>query len=173
MIGQVDSTIAGLRRAVKATSDSDLARTLGSDKSTISGWRARGSVPQKFMKLLRSTGSIAASGPIDWSTLEGWPELQERSRAIGLLRFTFLRSEVAGSGDVDRAMGIFMGEEAFWLLMYRAAHDLSVKIQALGVEMKTAQALILQDDLRDPDATALRVAKHLAEDSADGAGLKL
>ena len=57
--------------------------------------------------------------------------------------------------------------------MVRAAHDLSLKMQALGVEMKTAQALILQDDLRDPDATSQRVAKHLAEDIADNPGLNL
>jgi hypothetical protein len=90
MNGQVDSTIADLRRAVNATNDSDLARTLGIDKGTISGWRARGSVPQKFVKLSRSNASGAAIGPIDWTTLEAWPELQERSRAIGLLRFTLL-----------------------------------------------------------------------------------
>lgn len=173
MIGQVDSTIADLRRAVNATNDSELARTLGVDKSTISGWRARGSVPQKFVKLLRSNGSSAASGPIDWSTLEAWPELQERSRAIGLLRFTLLRSELARSGDVDRAMNAFIDQKPFWLLMYRAAHDLGLKMQVLGVEMKTAQALILQDDLRDPERTALRVAKHLAEDIAENPGLKL
>jgi hypothetical protein len=70
-------------------------------------------------------------------------------------------------------MGVFMDQKPFWLLLYRAAHDLGVKMQALGVEMKTAQALILQDDLRDPDRTAQRVAKHLAEDIADNPGLKL
>ena len=158
---------------MNAASDSELARTLGIDKSTISGWRGRGSVPQKFVKLLRSNGSSAASGPIDWSTLEAWPELQERSRAIGLLRFTLLRSEMARSGNVDMAMGVFLDQKPFWLLMYRAAHDLGVKMQALGVEMKTAQALILQDDLRDPDATAMRVAKYLAQDIADNPTLNL
>lgn len=173
MLESVEATIQSLRVAVSAKSDAELARTLGIDQSTISSWRARGSVPQKFVKLLRSNGSSAASGPIDWATLEAWPELQERSRSIGLLRFTLLRSEVARSGDVDRAMGAFMDQKPFWLLMYRAAHDLGVKMQALGVEMKTAQALILQEDLRDPDATAHRTAKHLAEDIADNPGLKL
>lgn len=173
MVGLVDSTIADLRRAVNASNDSDLARTLGIDKSTISGWRARGNVPQKFVKLLRSNGSNAATGPIDWSTLEAWPELQERSRAIGLLRFTLLRSEVARSGEIDRAMNAFIDQKPFWLVMYRAAHDLGMKMQVLGVEMKTAQALILQDDLRDPEATTQRVAKNLAEDIADNPGLKL
>ena len=105
--------------------------------------------------------------------MKAWPELQERSRAIGLLRFTLLRSEVAMSGDVDRAMATFIDQKPFWLLMYRAAHDLGAKMQALGAEMKTAQALILQDDLRDPARTAQRVAKFLAEDMADNPNLKL
>lgn len=173
MLESAEATIQGLRRALSAKSDAELARTLGIDQSTISSWRARGSVPQKFVKLLRSSGTSAASGPIDWSTLEAWPELQERSRAIGVLRFILLRSDVAKSGDADRAMGIFIDQKPFWLLLWRAAHDLGVKMQALGVEMATAQALILQHDLRDPDATALRVAKHLAEDIADNPGLLL
>ena len=173
MNGQVDSTIADLRRAVNASNDSDLARTLGIDKSTISGWRSRGSVPQKFMKFLQSSSSTAASGPIDFATLKAWPELEARSRAIGLLRFTLLRSDVARSGDVDRVMALFMDEKPFLLVWYRAAHDLAVKMQALGVEVKTAQALILQDDLREPDRTAERVARHLAEDIADNPHLKL
>jgi hypothetical protein len=168
----VDATIQSLRGAVSAKSDAELARTLGIDQSTISSWRARGSVPQKFVKLVRSAGSSAASGAIDWSTLKAWPELQERSRSIGLLRFTLLRSELARSGDVDRAMGVFMDQKPFWLVMYRAAHDLGVKMHALELEMKTAQALILQDDLRDPDETARRVAKHLAEDIVDNPGME-
>ncbi len=57
--------------------------------------------------------------------------------------------------------------------MYRAAHDLGLKMHALELEIKTAQALILQDDLRDPDATPRRVAKHLAEDIADNPGMEL
>ncbi len=169
----VEATIEGLRGAVSAKSDAELARTLGIDQSTISSWRARGSVPQKFVKLLRPNGSSAASGPIDWTTLKTWPELQERSRAIGLLRFTLLNADLAKSGEIDRAMAAFIDQKPFWLLMYRAAHDLGVKMQALGVELKTAQALILQDDLRDPDRTAQRVEKWLAEDMADNHDLKL
>lgn len=173
MVESVETTIQGLRGALSAKSDAELARTLGIDQSTISSWRARGSVPKKFVNLLRSDGSSVAGGPIDLSTLEAWPELQERSRAIGLLRFTLLRSEVARSGDIDRAINAFLDQKSFWLLMFRAAHDLGLKMQALGVEMKTAQALILQDDLRDPERTAQRVAKNLAEDIADNPGLEL
>ena len=69
-------------------------------------------------------------------------------------------------------MSIFIDQKPFWFLMWRAAHDLGSKMHALGVELKTAQALILQDDLRDPEATAQRVAKHLAEDIADNPHLK-
>lgn len=173
MQGSVDATIQGLRGAVSAKSDAELARNLGIDQSTISAWRSRGSVPQKFVKLLRSNGSSAATGPIDFATLQAWPELEEHCRAIGLLRFILLRSELAKSGDIDQAMAVFLDQKPFWLVMYRAAHDVVVKMQALGMEMKTAQALILQDDLRDPERTAQRVAKHLAEDIAQNPGLKL
>jgi hypothetical protein len=59
-------------------------------------------------------------------------------------------------------MNAFIDQKPFWLLMYRAAHDLAAKMQALGMEMKTAQALILQDDPRDPERTAQRVASVLS-----------
>ena len=38
--------------------------------------------------------------------------------------------------------------------------------------MVTAQALLLQEDLRDPDATAPRVERQLQEDLADNPQLK-
>ena len=69
-------------------------------------------------------------------------------------------------------MKTFIDQNPFWLLMYRAAPDLGVEMQARDMEMKTAQALILQDDLRNPDATARCVAKHLAEDIAENPGIK-
>ena len=83
-----------------------------------------------------------------------------------------LRLDIARSGDVDRAINVFFDQKTFWLLMGRAAHDLGMKMQPVGVKMKTAQALILQDDLRNPTATWQRVVRHLAEVIADNPNLK-
>ena len=45
-------------------------------------------------------------------------------------------------------------------------------MKALNVELNTAAALILHKDLRDPKATAARVAAQLAEDLKDNPWLK-
>ena len=40
-------------------------------------------------------------------------------------------------------------------------------MEALRVDLKTAQALIMQEDLRDPEATTRRVERQLEEDIDD------
>jgi hypothetical protein len=167
MPNTVETTIAGLRTVVNAKSDAELARFLGVNQSTISSWRARGSVPQRFQRMLQDP----ENGVVDSREVGG--EVRESAQAIALLRFTLLRQELARSRDVDRAMVVFSDLKPFWLVMHRAVHDLLSKIEALSVELRTAQALILQDDLRDPEATAERVAAHLSEDLADNPGIVL
>ena len=45
-------------------------------------------------------------------------------------------------------------------------------MKALNVELSTAAALVLQEDLRDPKTAAARVAAQLAEDMMDNPWLK-
>lgn len=162
MHSSVDATIAGLRGAVSAGTDAELARMLGVDQSTISSWRSRGRVPERFVKML-DTGKKAGSSEAP----QVWGELQERAQTIALIRFTLIRSKVAQSGDVDRALGVFLDLKPFWLVLHRSIHELRIKMEALRVDLKTAQALVMQDDLRDPEATTQRVEQQLEEDIAD------
>ena len=163
MQGNVDVTIANLRTVVKAKSNADLARKLGVDQSTISSWRARGRVPDQFLEFLKDPASQKS---------QVWQELTECATAVALVRYTLLRHDVAKSRDIDRGMSVFLTLKPWWLVMHRAAHELRLKMDALGTDLKTAQALIMQDDLRDPDATARRVEQHLAEDLADSPHLE-
>ncbi len=64
-------------------------------------------------------------------------------------------------------MAIFLDLKPFWLVLNRAVHDLRLKMEALSVDLKTAQALVMQDDLRDPLSTSQRVNAQLAEDVTD------
>ena len=96
-----------------------------------------------------------------------WGELQERAQCLALIRFTLIRHNVAQSGDVDRALGVFLDLKPFWLELHRSIHELRIKMKTLRVDLKTAQALLMQEDLRDPEATALRVEQQLEEDIAD------
>lgn len=158
MQGNVDATIANLRAVVKAKSNADLARKLGVDQSTISSWQTRGRVPDQFLEFLKDPASQKS---------RIWQELTDCATAVALLRHTLLRHDVAKSRDIDRGLSTFQTLKPWWLIMHRAAHELRLRMDALGTDLKTAQALIMQDDLRDPDATVRRVEQHLAEDLED------
>jgi hypothetical protein len=69
-------------------------------------------------------------------------------------------------------MTVFMTLKPFWLIMYRAVHDLRLKMLALGAELKTARARVMQEDLRNPEATSARVAAQLDEDMKDNPDLR-
>lgn len=155
----VDATISGLRSAVNAKSEAELARLLGIDQSTISSWRSRGRVPQRFVKMLETIDKGAAAEPP-----QVWGELQDRATSVSLVRFTLLRQELARSRDIDSALSVFLDLKPFWLVLHRVVHELRMKMEALKVDLATAQALLMQEDLRDPEATAARVQRQLSED---------
>ena len=163
MLESVDSTIAGLRSVVGAHNDSDLATKLRLDKSTISGWRSRGRVPERFVQLLE---------PERVPEIDIWPELHDRGTALALARYVILRTEIVHSGDADKAIAAFLDVKPFWLVLNRAVLDLRSKVEALKIDLSAAAALLLQDDLRDPKATAARLTSHLTEDLDDNPWIK-
>ena len=167
MQSSVDATIAGLRGAVSAKTDAELARMLGVDQSTISAWRARGRVPERFVKMVDGAAKAPSS-----EAPQVWGELQERAQTIALVRFTLIRREVVFSGNVDKALGLFLDLKPYWLILNRAVHELRLKMEASRVDLKTAQALLMQEDLRDPVLTTGRVEQQLAEDIADNPWLE-
>ena len=73
---------------------------------------------------------------------------------------------------MNKALAEFLDIKPFWLVMNRAVHDIRAKMEALRLELSTAAALVLQEDLRDAEATADRVASQLAEDIADNPWLQ-
>jgi hypothetical protein len=154
----VDSVIQSLRAVVGAKNDAELARQLKIDQSTISSWRARGRVPARFATLLEAEPVL---------TKDTWPELYDRGTAVALARYVILRSSVTTAGDIETAFSSFADVKPFWLIMNRATLELRAKMKALNVELNTAAALILQEDLRDPKATEARVAAQLSEDLKD------
>lgn len=168
MEATVDSVIASLRQVVGVRTDADLARQLDLDKSALAAWRARGRVPPRYQRFLEEMqrGSISKD-------LSVWPDLHSAAHRIALVRITLIRYDVACSGNVDQAMSVFQSLHPFWLIMHRAAHDIRIKMTALGADIRTAQALVMQEDLRDHIATASRVSAALSEDLADNPTLPI
>jgi Bacteriophage CI repressor helix-turn-helix domain len=168
MNGSVEDTIAHLRTAVGATTDAELARRLDVDQSTISSWRARGRVPNRYVKeLLSPANERTADHPAIWG------EMENRAIGIALARYALLHRNLLTSSDVDRVMTAFLDPKPWWLVLNRAVHDLRGKMIGLDVDPSTAQALILNDDLRNPDETAKRVSAELREDLADNPDLRV
>ena len=167
MISDVEDIIAHLRTAVGAASDAELARQLKVDQSTISSWRARGRVPQRYVKdLLSPANERTADHPAIWT------EMENRALGIALARFTLLHRDSVTLPELNRAMSAFLDPKPWWLILNRAVHDVRGRMIGLDVDPSTAQALILNDDLREPEETAKRVAAELAEDLADNPNLR-
>ena len=165
MNATVETIIADLRHALSAPTDAALARKLRIDKSTISSWRSRGRVPEKFQSMIENGAVAAVEHP------DVWGELQERANAVALLRFTLLRADLARQGGSDRALPVFRDMRPFWLILNRVVVEMRSKLETLGVDLDTAQALLMHDDLRDPLATAGRVSSDLNQDLADNGWL--
>jgi hypothetical protein len=162
MSADVEETIARLRTDRGANTDAELARSLGIDQSLISSWRARGRVPKKFSSMVEDAGtSEKAEMP------QVWGEIESRAVAIALARYTLIRRDLFESVDIDASMAAFLDIRPLWLFMNRAGIEIRNRMRGLGIDPETAQALILQDDLRNPASTATRVMAELATDLAD------
>jgi len=63
MDDDIDAIISALRERLSAETDADLARKLRIDKSTISSWRSRRSVPNRFRKIASGESHQMMSAP--------------------------------------------------------------------------------------------------------------
>lgn len=149
--------IEALKAQLGTETDADLARRLGIDKSTISSWKARGSVPRRFRAILSGASpSFFATSPM------GWGEHEKNAFEIALFRFTRARAEVALEGDSKKCLEVFTGGGQFWVLMLEAQKHLLDR-QADGRHSPdTAQALVIHDLLAEGEAAIARDSRLLA-----------
>ena len=90
---------------------------------------------------------------------------------IALARYVILMGPQIEPSNIDNAMSLLLDMRNFWLIMYHAAEDVRSEVSVLRVEPETAQALVLQDDLRNPSATFARIKATLMEDIRDNTWL--
>jgi hypothetical protein len=102
---------------------------LGVDKSTISAWRSRRRIRERFVQLPE---------PERLPEIDIWPELHDRGTAPALARYVSPRPETVRGGDADRAIAAVLDGKPFWPVLNRAALDLRSMVQALKIDVSAA-----------------------------------
>lgn len=163
MAENVEATITALKERFSAENDADLARRLRISKSTISSWRARNSVPQRFLGLLDGEShQFVLAPPLKWGDHE------EAAFRVALFRFSRLMQKTMDLNDYRKALGLFASEASslFWLMMADAQKDLMHRQG--DHSLATALALLLHDDVTHHDATVQRDQKRIGDVLREG-----
>jgi len=150
-------TIERLKAKLAASTDAELARFLGVDKSTIASWKARGKVPQRYSCLLEDVpDEDKAEPPALWGNLEN------AAFKIALFRFCLTQSEFVNRGDPRTLAGsIEVWDTTFWLSVKRAKEDILAVLKHGLSSIETATTLLLTEDLSDRTAAIHRTCTFL------------
>jgi len=171
MSSNVDEVISGLRDLYSVQTDAELARSLKIDKSTVSSWRSRKSVPRRFQRLLDEDPSNLFRKEV---TPQVIGEFAPPAMPIAVLRFSLLLNAIeAETGSADEKFSLLTNKLSFHSVLLRSAIDVWERRSALNVSPETAAFLVLQDDLRDENATRERAKANLHEDARHNPGVDL
>jgi hypothetical protein len=142
----VDTTIEALKRKMDAPTDADLARKLLVDKRTVSAWRSRGSVPDRYKAVLEGDSHQAImTSPLKWGRYE------ECAFRLALFRFTRVKAKAAISNEFRTIFDAFAHPRGFWLLMTRSQRDIATVMEDRTDSVDTAMALVMHDDIAAGD----------------------
>lgn len=150
----VEETLEALRQHFQVATDAELARKLRIDKSTISSWKARNRVPDRYRGILQGdTKAAAGVSPLRWS--------EHESAAFDLALFRLARI-IAAHVDLDdyaESLSYFshLAATDLWLMQNDCQGDLA----AFGELPHTALALAIHGDLKEPDASLQRDVERL------------
>jgi len=144
--------LARLKERLAATSDAELARFLGVDKSTISSWKARGNVPQRYAYLLDETPSEDDARPPSV-----WGELESAAFRLALFRFCLTRADLVRNSE-SRHLAVSVGawHITFWIDVKRAKEDILAVLKDGLPNIESATTLLLTEDLSDRKAAISR-----------------
>lgn len=146
-----ESTIEALKLKLNATNDADLARKLAVDKRTVSAWRARGSVPDRYTAILDGASHQAVmTPPLKWGPYENC------AFRLALFRFARVKAAAAISNDFRIIFDTFAHPRGFWLLMSRCQKDIAAAMEDRTDSVDTAMALVMHDDIAAGDAAIER-----------------
>jgi len=144
-----------------AETDVDLARKLAIDKSTVSSWRSRDNLPDRYLRILHGEDKqTVATPPLKWGQYEDY------AFRLALFRYAKARGEAAQSADFKTVWTTFTHIGGFWKLMHESQKDLAQCLEEQTSVMDTAFAIVLHEDLEagasatDRDRATLDFLKH-------------
>ncbi|TDL88039.1 hypothetical protein [Meridianimarinicoccus aquatilis] len=141
-----DQIVDALKGHFNVDSDIELARALKIDKRTVSAWRSRKRVPQRFIGMLTGQSSHPhAVGPVYWHN-------QEKA-AFCLALFRYARaytSEFNEKGFNEALKVLDHANDDFWALMRRAQSDIG-KLEG-GNSTSAALSMLIHDDIENSAA---------------------
>lgn len=139
MPNSVEETLEALKKKMRAASDAELARKLRVDKSTISSWKARGKVPDRYIGILNGDShQFILTTPPKWSTIE--------AKAFGLALYLHsVIAETIADADYRPTLALFSQQGFFWMLMNNCLHELVNHMEETGQDAHTAFAVVLHE----------------------------
>jgi len=160
MSDKVIETIEALKTRMNASTDAELARKLRIDKSTVSSWKSRGNVPDRFIKILDGDShQVYCAPPSDWGDHEGY------AFSLALFRFSRWSKGIIKGGDFKSIMTVFDTSKSieFWLFLNQAQQDLVVVQEGGQHSIDKALSFVLYDEIDDPEAGEKRDQARIAE----------
>lgn len=157
----IEEIIDALKQRMKAGSDADLARKLAVDKRTVSAWRARGGVPERYLSIISGADhQTVNTPPLRWGPYEDY------AFRLALFRFARVRASVALNSDYSNLYRQFAQPGGFWRLMHKCQQDLAAAMEERTEVLDTALALVLHDDVSAGTAAIERDGALLDGNSA-------
>ena len=144
-----EEIIDALKQRMKAGTDADLARKLAVDKRTVSAWRARGAVPDRYLSIIAGADhQTVNTPPLRWGPYEDY------AFRLALFRFARVKATTAMNSDYSTLYRQFAHPGGFWRLMHKCQQDLATAMEERTEVLDTAYALVLHDDV-SAGATAI------------------
>lgn len=138
----VEATIRALKAAHGAETDEELAGALGVGRSTISSWRLRNSVPERY--LTRKPGAVRAGlAPFAYEALKPLAGGSAKDAAFELALLRFFKTH----GKIFEAYPSFLEEgrmaaAGFWEVLGRAEKDVVARMDEHGDPAERAVSIL-------------------------------
>jgi hypothetical protein len=155
----IDAQLERLKSHFGVDKDAELARKLMVDKRTVSAWRARGGLPDRYKSILEGGDPQTVMTPP-----ARWDEHERAAFDLAMLRLARAVLPETTAGEFRPVMQAYGGAWAFfWALMIEARHDIVAQMNSGPKEVRSAFAILVHSDLEQGSDSVQRVRSMLVQ----------